>query len=120
MNYQKQNEAREVLDQLLNSILNLKEVTPPTYMDDGFRKTVVELYGVQYIRKNESGYEYEAIIFEKYKPSTSEVIFISNPLFPVIYEESSIKQISDTCIHFTLSEYYDPSIYDFSIDDLWL
>ena len=85
------------------------------------RRSVTELCGVQYIGKNGNGYEYEAIIFEEYKYSTSEVIFISNPLTEDIsYEEAPIKQFSDTCVHFILSQYYDPSIYEFSIDVLWL
>ena len=89
-------------------------------MDDGFRKSVLELYGVQYIGQNGNGYEYEAVIFNEYKYSTSEVIFISNALTKDIsYEEAPIKQFSDTCVHFILSQYYDPSIYEFSIDDLW-
>lgn len=90
-------------------------------LDDGFRRSVTELCGVQYIGKNGNGYEYEAIIFEEYKYSTAEVIFISNPLTEdVFYEEAPIKQFSDTCVHFILSQYCDPSIYEFSIDNLWL
>lgn len=89
-------------------------------MNDGFRNSVLELYGVQYIGRNCNGYEYEAVIFEEYKYNTSEVMFISNTLTnDIIYEEVSIKQFSDTCVHFILSQYYDPSIYEFSIDDLW-
>lgn len=96
-------------------------LTSREWYDDGFRKNITELYGVQYIGKNGNGYEYEAIIFEEYKYNTSEVIFISNALTEDLsYEEAPIKQISDTCIHFILSQYYDPSIYEFSIDDLWL
>ena len=90
-------------------------------MDDGFRNSVSELYGVQYIGRNGNGYEYEAVIFEEYKYNTSEVIVMSNVLTEDIsFEEAPIKQFSDTCVHFILSQYYDPSIYEFSIDDLWL
>ena len=90
-------------------------------MNDGFRNSVLELYGVQYIGRNHNGYEYEAVIFEEYKYSTSEVIFVKSMLTEdIMYEEAPIKQFSDTCVHFILSEYYDPSIYEFSIDDLWL
>lgn len=90
-------------------------------MDNDFVKSILELYGVQYIGRNGNGYEYEAVIFEEYKYSTSEVIFISNVLTEdVSFEEAPIKQFSDTCVHFILSQYYDPSIYEFSIDDLWL
>ena len=79
MNYQKQKEASGVLDQLLSNTLYY---TSPvyTYDDDGFRKAILELYGVQYIGQNGNGYEYEAVIFNEYKCSTSEVIFISNAL----------------------------------------
>lgn len=92
----------------------------PTYMNDGFRKPALEFYGVQYIGRNGNGYEYEAVIFKEYKYSTSEVILISNVLTEdESFEEAPIKQFSDTCVHFILSEYYDPSIYEFSIDDLW-
>lgn len=90
-------------------------------MDDGFCKAILELYGVQYIGRNGNGYEYEAVIFEEYKYNTSEVIFIKNVLTEdIMYEEAPIKQFSDTCVHFILSQYCDPSIYEFSIDDLWL
>lgn len=90
-------------------------------MDDAFRHPVLELYGVQYVGQNGNGYEYETVIFEEYKYNTSEVIFISNVLTEDIsFEEAPIKQFSDTCVHFILSQYYDPSIYEFSIDDLWL
>jgi len=90
-------------------------------MDNDFVKSVLEFYGVQYIGQNGNGYEYEAIILEEYKHSTSEVIFIKNVLTEdVSYEEAPIKQFSDTCVHFILSQYYDPSIYEFSIEDLWL
>ena len=90
-------------------------------MNDGFRNSVLELYGVRYIGRSRNGYEYEAIVLEEYKYRTSEVIFISNVLTEdVSFEEAPIKQFSDTCVHFILSQYYDPSIYEFSIDDLWL
>lgn len=96
-------------------------LTSCEWYDDGFRKDITELCGVQYIGKNGNGYEYEAIIFEEYKYNTSEIIFISNHLTSDInYEEAYIKQLSDTCVHFILSQYYDPSIYEFSIDVLWL
>ena len=88
--------------------------------DHRLRRSVLELCGVQYIGKNGNGYEYEAIIFNEYKYSTSEIILISTILTEdVSYEEAPIKQFSDTCVHFILSQYYDPSIYDFSIHDLW-
>ena len=90
---------------------------------DRFCKSVLELHGVQYIGQNGNGYEYEAVIFSEYKYSTSEVIFISNAITrDISYEEAPIKQFSDTCVHFILSQYYNPSIYEFSIDDygLWL
>ena len=87
--------------------------------DVGFRKSVLELCGVQYIGKNGNGYEYEAIILDEYKYHTSEIIFISNVLTEdIVFEETPIKQFSDTYIHFILSQYYDPSIYAFSIDNL--
>jgi len=90
-------------------------------LDDGIHKSVLEFYGVQYIGRNGNGYEYEAVIFEEYKYNTSEVIVISNIFTEDIwYEEAPIKQFSDTCVHFILSQYYDPSIYEFSICDLWL
>lgn len=90
-------------------------------MDDAFHISVLELHGVQYIGQNCNGYEYEAVIFNEYKYSTSEVIYILNALTKdITYEEAPIKQFSDTCVHFILSQYYDPSIYEFSIDDLWL
>lgn len=90
-------------------------------LDDGFRTNVLQLYGVQYIGMNGNGYEYEAVIFNEYRYSTCEVMFILNVLTAdVSYEETPIKQFSDTCIHFILSQYYDPSIYEFSIDNLWL
>lgn len=117
MNCLTQKEVPGVLDQLQSN---------PLYytfsVDYGFRKDVLELYGVQYIGKNGNGYEYEAVIFNEYKHSTSEIMFVSNTLTGdvVLYEEAPIKQISDTCVHFILSQYYDPSIYDFLISDLWL
>lgn len=115
MNWQTQKEAPEVLDQPLSNNLYY------TFSDGWFGKGTLELYGVQYIGKNGNGYEYEAVIFNEYKYSASEVIFVSNILTEDLsYEEAPIKQISDTCIHFILSQYYDPSIYEFSIDDLWL
>lgn len=100
----------------------MTNVIPKLFIyDDGFRKSVLELYGVQYIGQNGNGYEYEAIVLEEYKYSTSEVIFTLNALTAdVSFEEAPIKQFSDTCVHFILSQYYDPSIYEFSIDNLWL
>ena len=119
-------EVQEVLVQLLNNSKSIKiEPCGMDFMtgwdlDDGFRKSVLELCGVQYIGKNGNGYEYEAIILDEYKHRTSEVMFISNILTEdVSYEEAPIKQFSDTYIHFILSQYYDPSIYAFSIDNLW-
>lgn len=89
-------------------------------MDDGFRTGVLQLYGVQYVGRNGNGYEYEAVIFNEYKYSTSEVMFIRNIITEdLMYEEAPIKQFSDTCVHFILSQYCNPSIYEFSIDDLW-
>lgn len=103
------------MDQLLSNTLYY---TTPI---NGFRKSFLELYGVQYIGQNGNGYEYEAIILDEYKYSTSEIILIKNVLTEdIMYEEAPIKQFSDTCVHFILSQYYDPSIYEFSIDDLWL
>lgn len=119
MNCLTQKEAQEALDQPQSNNLYY---TFPVYVDGWFRKGVLELYGVQYIGQNGNGYEYEAVIFEEYKYSTSEVILISNILTEdvVLYEEAPIKQISDTCIHFIVSQYYDPSRYEFLIVDLWL
>lgn len=116
------------MDRLLNNNKADKVIKTPSEfdlllweLDDGFRNSVLEFYGVQYIGRNGNGYEYEAVIFNEYKYSTSEVIFISNVLTEdVSFEEAPIKQFSDTCVHFILSQYYDPSIYEFSIDDLWL
>ena len=103
------------MDQLLSNTLYY---TTPI---NGFRKSFLELYGVQYIGQNGNGYEYEAIILDEYKYSTSEIILIKNVLTEdIMYEEAPIKQFSDTCVHFILSQYCDPSIYEFSIDDLWL
>lgn len=124
MSYQKQKEVLEALDRLLNNVskipIHALDITP-TYMDNDFVKSVLQLYGVQYIGRNGNGYEYEAVIFEEYKYNTSEVIFIKNVLTEdIMYEEAPIKQFSDTCVHFILSQYCDPSIYEFSIDDLWL
>lgn len=85
-------------------------------LDDGFRRSILELCGVQYIGKYGNGYEYEAIILDKYKYRTSDEIFISNVVTEdTILEEAPIKQFSDTCIHFILSQYYDPSIYNFQL-----
>lgn len=117
MNCRTQKEVLGVLDQLRSNPLYYTS-SVYTY-NDGFRKDVLELYGVQYIGRNGNGYEYEAIVFEEYKCNTSDVMFVSNALTEdvVLYEEVPIKQISDTCIRFILSQYYDPSIYNFSIDD---
>jgi len=80
----------------------------------------LELYGVQYIGKKGNGYEYECVIFDEYKVNQDNIIVISNILLDhTIYMEAPIKQFSDTCLHFILSDYYDPSIYDFTIRDLW-
>lgn len=128
MNCLTPNEAQEALVQLLNNNEATEIIKTSSEadflmweLDDGLRKGILEFYGVQYIGPKGNGYEYEAIILEEYKYSTSEVIFIKNMLTEdIMYEEAPIKQFSDTCLHFILSQYYDPSIYEFSIDNLWL
>lgn len=81
---------------------------------------VFKLYGVRYIGQYKNVYQYEAIVLDDYTPKASDIIYVYNVItLDTTLEESQIKQISDTCLHFVLSQYYDPSIYQFSIDSLW-
>ena len=80
----------------------------------------IQLYGVQVIKILPSSTIYEAVIFDDVKPSTNWDIKIYNPITGnMTYEEVKIKQISDTCLQFDLSMYYDPQLYEFELEELW-
>lgn len=119
-------EVQEDLVQHLNN--NLAPLSRVDYDLDTFLDfewnieglSTLKLYGVQYIGQCVNTYKYEAVILDEYKPKVSDIIFIYNIItLDTIIEESQIEQISDTCLHFVLSQYYNPSIYKFLIDSLW-
>lgn len=130
MNFQKQIEEMEDLDQLEYNNSYVIELSK----DWNFSFDVIKLYGVQIISVNSNSTQYECILLDKLKCDISKYTLCLSFIEPHKYETLdsflamlnrqhieiyNVEFLSDTCIRFWTPDYWDPSIYDFTLTNVY-